>query len=277
MKRRALRFLAPQLGPSAFEGLDGWQSTDLTPTPEGCAHSRTTELISNPRQVQRCLDCQVAFATGDDPFDDSQTEFWDEKNLRAIYRMERGRIGSLWDFLSCRTVMMHGAQFQSLEPPNRRALDVGAGCGYFLHWLKGYFQFETWGLEPSEWGRRYARETFGLENITPETTPTEAKMDDDFFGLLILVQTLEHVPQPLELLKDIHRVGVPGAVFYGEVPDSDYLKDWHFPEHRWFFNEPSLDYHLRCAGFEVLKIFPGRALPWPEAVPFLSWLARKPV
>jgi SAM-dependent methyltransferase len=171
---------------------------------------------------------------------------------------------------------MHGAGFCSQEPPNRRALDVGAGCGHFLHLLRGFFQFDVFGLEPSEWARRYASETFGIDNLRAESTPREANMPDNHFGLLILSHTLEHVPDALGLLKDVYRVGAPGAVFYGEVPDSDYFKDWHFPEHRWFFNEPSLDFHLRCAGFEVLRIFRGRALPWPEALPLLSWLARKP-
>lgn len=272
LKARALRALAPELH---LQHWHDWQRSPIPPVPTGCSHSRASIEREDPRPILRCPDCRVAFPR-DPQLKPDQTDYYTPDAFATMYKHERGRLPSLWDSMMCHAIFLHGSGIMLQDPPNRRALDMGCGGGHFLKFLHGYCGFEPWGIEPSEWGVRHCREEFQLPNIVQAMDPDEAALPDDFFGFVSLIHTLEHVPDPIETLKKLHRVAAPGASFFGEVPDSDFYGDWGHWEHRWFFNEQSLDFHLRSSGWEVQRIFAGRTLPWPEPVAFLSWYATKP-
>lgn len=272
LKARALRVLAPEFHP---EYMQNWERSVLPPTPTGCSHNKAYSELEWPRTILRCPECRVAFPKNPELRPD-QTDYYTPEAYAMMYKSERGRLPSLWDSMMCHAIFLHGSGVMLQDPPNLRALDMGCGGGQFLKFISGYCGFEPWGIEPSEWGVRHCREEFGLPNIIQAMDPDEAGLPDNHFGFVSLIHTLEHVPDPIGTLKQLYRVAAPGASFFGEVPDSNYYGDWGHCEHRWFFNEPSLDFYLRSSGWEVQRIFAGRRLPWPEPVAFLSWYARKP-
>lgn len=76
-------------------------------------------------------------------------------------------------------------------------LDVGCGYGFFMD-LAGKNGWKATGVELSPAGARFARENFGLDVFTGNIT--EAGLADKSFDLISLQHTLEHIPEPLDML-----------------------------------------------------------------------------
>jgi SAM-dependent methyltransferase len=76
-------------------------------------------------------------------------------------------------------------------------LDVGCGYGFFMD-LAEKNGWKTKGVELSPAGARFARENFGLDVFTGNIT--EARLADKSFDLISLQHTLEHIPEPLDML-----------------------------------------------------------------------------
>lgn len=101
------------------------------------------------------------------------------------------------------------------QPPDgARVLDFGCGGGDLLNELQA-FGWETWGIEPAEDG---AFVRHGRLDAVP-STPT--------FNLIVAHHVLEHVPRPLELLRQFATAARPGAFLSVRVPRFDTL-----PVHR---------------------------------------------
>ncbi len=76
-------------------------------------------------------------------------------------------------------------------------LDVGCGYGFFMD-LAEKNGWKTTGVELSPAGARFARENFGLDVFAGDIT--EAGLADKSFDLISLQHTLEHIPEPLDML-----------------------------------------------------------------------------
>lgn len=96
-----------------------------------------------------------------------------------------------------------------------RLLEIGAAAGGFLI----YCQNDGWltfGVELSAPSSRLAREQHGLDVITG--TIHDAAYPDDFFDVVTSWQTLEHVPDPREVITEIFRTLRSGGFFVWSVP-----------------------------------------------------------
>jgi SAM-dependent methyltransferase len=99
-------------------------------------------------------------------------------------------------------------------PPGASVLDFGCGEGKLLDALQNC-GWETWGIEPAFDAafRRHRR----LHDIP----------DEPRFDLILVVHVLEHVPNPLQLLKQFAAASRPGGHLLVGVPRLDTL-----PTHR---------------------------------------------
>jgi len=93
--------------------------------------------------------------------------------------------------------------------------EVGCGMGYFLAYARtqGY---SVSGIEYAALGTRVAREKFGLDvaqGSFEELPVVENTHDVIFFG-----DVLEHLVEPLEMLRKAHRMTRQGGVVAAEVP-----------------------------------------------------------
>jgi len=101
-------------------------------------------------------------------------------------------------------------------PPGKRVLDVGAAGGSFLAEARkrGYLPF---GVEPSQWMCRFAREHYGLD-LEPGTIFDVAR-EPGSLDLLSLWDVLEHTTDPTAVLKRAHELLAPGGTLAISVPD----------------------------------------------------------
>jgi len=95
-------------------------------------------------------------------------------------------------------------------------LDIGCGEGFFLFNASsaGYI---TKGIELSQDAVEYARREFGLD---VEAKPfEELQFPEGHFDVITLWQVLEHVPYPLVILKEVHRILKPEGMLVASTPN----------------------------------------------------------
>ena len=115
----------------------------------------------------------------------------------------------------------------------QRVLDVGCGNGFFLEYFRKA-GFETFGLEYSPSAASAAREK-GFVIVEKKLGDC---MPEDFggtFDLICLFQVLEHVPNPVQFIRDAARLVKPGGSLIIAVPTEEGLPSKLAPyePHRW--------------------------------------------
>jgi 2-polyprenyl-3-methyl-5-hydroxy-6-metoxy-1,4-benzoquinol methylase len=95
-------------------------------------------------------------------------------------------------------------------------LDIGCAQGFFL-FSASKAGYTTKGIEISQDAVEYAREEFGLD---VEAKPfEELRFPENSFDVVTLWQVLEHVPYPLMVLNEVHRILKPGGLVVASTPN----------------------------------------------------------
>jgi len=140
-----------------------------------------------------------------------------------------------------------------------RLIDIGCGSGEFLYQMKN-FGWEVYGVEISQESADMGNKQ-GLNIFCGELG--EADFPDNFFDVVVLSQTLEHVYSPGSYLEKIHRLLKEGGLLIIGVPNVGCLEIQVFgrschaldvPRHLHFFTIASLRNYLEKYGFKVEKV-----------------------
>ncbi|HUT79345.1 MAG TPA: class I SAM-dependent methyltransferase [Polyangia bacterium] len=146
---------------------------------------------------------------------------------------------------------------EQLDPPAgepRTLLDVGSGLGVFGARMKER-GWEVTALDPDPRAVEHAEQRIGVRGVVADFMAVEALGE---FRLLTLNKVLEHVADPLQMLRRtrMHLAG-DGRV-YVEVPDGEVAaerggegREELFVEHLHAFSAASLALLARRAGFEL--------------------------
>jgi SAM-dependent methyltransferase len=163
---------------------------------------------------------------------------------RAKSWLERRSVSALWD---------------DLAPP-RRVLDVGCASGELLETIRQAGNTNVSGVEPDADAAQRARER-GIDVHTG--TIEGAALPDASIDTAILSHTLEHVPDPLETLREVQRVLRPGGALILWLPNADsiearllrgYWIGYDAPRHLTTFSVATLTFALHQAGFMVTSV-----------------------
>lgn len=145
-------------------------------------------------------------------------------------------------------------------------LDVGCASGEFLHLLQKNYNWpaETLkGLEPSHLSTEHARSNYNL-NVT-ECTAEEADFTVDQYSVIVLLNTMEHLPEPRTALLRFHKWLKPnGMLVIGNVPNAKGLApslepamfiDKNFPDgqHHFHYTPATLTKLCESVGFQVVS------------------------
>jgi SAM-dependent methyltransferase len=140
-----------------------------------------------------------------------------------------------------------------------RLLDIGCGSGEFLNQMKN-FGWEAFGVEINKESADMGNKR-GLNIFCGELGG--ADFPQNYFDVVVLSQTLEHVYSPGAYLEKIYRLLKEGGLLIIGVPNIGCLEskmfkqNWHaleVPRHLHFFTVPSLRRHLEKYGFKVEKV-----------------------
>ncbi len=157
-----------------------------------------------------------------------------------------------------------------------RVLEIGCGGGEFLASFRDR-GWKTLGVEP---GRQHAEQARrrGIEVIERPLTDDLIKHLGSFDAVL-LIHVLEHMIDPEEMLRMIHKLLKPGGIFFCEVPN-DFsplqeaavavrgLRPWWvvLPDHLNYFSVSTLSAFVAGNGFDVVV----RTTDFPVEM-FLLW------
>lgn len=146
----------------------------------------------------------------------------------------------------------------------QRLLDVGCGTGDFLLFAQQH-GWQGLGVEASVEAADIAR-SYGAVVYTGALAALHERHATNF-GAVSLLHVLEHVPHPLELLRQVHDLMEPDALLLLQVPNdfsemqraaekNASRKGWWVavPDHVNYFNFETLPPFVERAGFQVAKL-----------------------
>jgi 2-polyprenyl-3-methyl-5-hydroxy-6-metoxy-1,4-benzoquinol methylase len=206
------------------------------------ATGRPTEsLYGRAGSLVRCTSCglvrqdpppAVAYTEAEDP--DYLAE---ERGIRVTFRRTLERI-------------------ESYRPPGK-LLDVGCGPGLLLEEARAR-GWDPVGIELSEWAVGEAKRR-GLD--VRQQTLDELDLPPGSLDAVVLADLIEHVEDPLALMRRVRELLNPGGVVFCATPDvsslaARVLRRWWWsvlPGHLCLFSGPTLERLMTEAGLEVLE------------------------
>lgn len=151
--------------------------------------------------------------------------------------LRRTVVWPLLTFLSKRRL-----EFSGIPPyySRHRILDVGCGSGSFVREME-QLGWEAYGLELNPEAVRYARDHMDLK-VSEGSLPS-LKLEAGFFDVVTMFDSFEHMPNPREVLDDVHRILAPGGLLIMNTPNFNSFYRKVFGD-RWFNVAAPLHYYL---------------------------------
>lgn len=137
-------------------------------------------------------------------------------------------------------------------------LEIGCGRGDFLYELKK-IGWDIHGNEISELSAQKAQKLLGDRIIIGSINE---KFEDSFFDVVIIYHVLEHLPDPMETLKEIARIIKKDGLLLIAVPNMDSILAKIFKtcwfgfgmaENNYYFSRKTLGNYLSKTGFLITK------------------------
>ena len=163
------------------------------------------------------------------------------------------------------------------KPPERRALpwhgqgrllDFGCGGGSFIARMAEQ-GWQVIGLDASVGAVRKIQEELGLKALVG--TLPHPELSAGSFDVVTMWHSLEHVHEPLRILREAYQLLVPGGRLLIAVPNIDgwpfrwFGRSWFgldVPRHLTHFTPASLRLMLECSGFRVDQLRMLRHSDW---------------
>jgi 2-polyprenyl-3-methyl-5-hydroxy-6-metoxy-1,4-benzoquinol methylase len=214
--------------------------------------------IAQANRIVRCNRCGLMYASPRArEVDHVEIESWthdDNWNMAAErpQRFEKERL-QVRDYRNTRALLSR------LYPNRGKILELGSSMGFLLK----SFQDEGWevlGVDPNRYACRYASERLGVPSIP--ATLEDAGIPDASIDVVLMMHVIEHVPDPVQTLREIHRILKPGGHLVLETPRYDTLmfkllghreRSISCAGHIYFFTNDSLRKTCQRAGFQVVQ------------------------
>jgi 2-polyprenyl-3-methyl-5-hydroxy-6-metoxy-1,4-benzoquinol methylase len=153
---------------------------------------------------------------------------------------------------------------QGLFPSdNRVLLDYGCGAGIWLELLRrGGVDWRLIGTEVNSRSIE-AVHALGLEGYHCDENSLSEYIKAESVGVIHLFHVIEHLPDPIDVLRKLAATLEPGGAIYGQTPNIDawdcklfgqYWSQWHVPRHLVLYTPDTLRAHAAAAGLEVKSI-----------------------
>jgi len=217
-------------------------------------------LIKNTYRYVRCRSCGLVFVNPMPSAEELETIYDDplyfaNRNEWAYgyndYFAERRFYTPLFD----RRVRQCERTLGVTDGRGRRLLEVGCAAGFLLE-VAGSRGWEVAGVEMSRHAAEFANKRLG--GVVRIGSLEQAQLDSDSFDAAVMLDVIEHVANPVALLREVKRVVKPGGVLLLSAPNVRSLlvrllgRRWfHFKrDHVILFSAPTLLRALEAAGFD---------------------------
>jgi SAM-dependent methyltransferase len=202
----------------------------------------------NKIQIYICKNCKTLYS----PISDVNLGDYDE-----MYS-PHNRNSSVSEFSQMRLLEIVSS-FDNQRKTNR-LLDVGSGAGSLL---SAAIQ-SGWDAEGTEVSKSAANLLRQRNFNVFHGELSEAKLPSDVFDVVTASEVIEHIPVPIEVLREIHRVLRAGGMFWATTPHGRSFSS-RFLGVKWCQVEPPVHIHLfstqgmigllKRAGFKNIEVF----------------------
>ena len=160
---------------------------------------------------------------------------------------------------SCRGSLSASPKY--LSASQARILEIGCATGEYLATLHNHGYQNLVGIEYNPDIAQMARERHGLEVI--EGDIFAGAFPSQTFDVVIMRYVLEHVPNPMSTLREVHRLLKPGGWYIFSIPNPDsldarvYGKYWfghEIPRHLHNYPQETLKHMLAQTGLDLHKL-----------------------
>lgn len=141
----------------------------------------------------------------------------------------------------------------------KKILDVGCGGGFFLAGLDN--SWEKYGTEINPDAVKYGRDNFGIDILKGELR--DINFSDETFDVIKMRGTIEHLPDPMNELRESYRILHNGGLLAVNTPNIDSLCARIYKgkfrmvdpiHHIYYFSTKILSLMLEIVGFKVQKV-----------------------
>lgn len=226
-----------------------------------CNYEGNMEIKStvNNRDIVCCPNCKLEFIYNQPTFDE----------IKKIYSNEYYKSWGMEEGENNEVSIIKRSTFKNMLKkilPYKKEgniLDIGTASGFLLEEAKK-LGFEPYGVELSEYSSSIAKKKFGdnrIYNGTLEASPFK----ENFFDLITMTDLLEHIKNPIEILKYCHNLlRYTGGYIMITVPDTtsfthNLMKSkWtqYKLEHLFYFNRKNMEIIAKNTGFEIIYMRP---------------------
>ncbi len=237
--------------------------------------------VAQPNQIVRCNRCGLMYASPRLGVDCEAIGTWeDNPNWDAAkerpQRFEKEQL-QVRDYADTREMLAR------LYPQRGKLVEIGSGMGFQLD----AFRKEGWdvlGIDPDRNGCRHAKNKLHIPAIA--STLEAAKLPDASVDVVIMLHVIEHLPDPMATLREIHRVLKPQGRLVLETPRYDTLmhkimgrreRSLGCEGHIYFYTTDTLRKTCEAAGFSLVRHdFVGRSLTLDRLAYNVGVITRSP-
>ncbi len=153
--------------------------------------------------------------------------------------------------------------------PRDRVLDYGCGVApHLVHFRSRGVNIAGAEITPSVVD---AYRAAGFE-VTRIQRLDQIPYPDREFDIIYLMQVFEHIPQPHEFLREVHRILKPGGALYAAVPNgcslwrkvfgANWVSGWFAPFHVFAYSQEPVRVLAAAHGFDVVRSWSSTPESW---------------
>ncbi|MEW6040855.1 MAG: methyltransferase domain-containing protein [Elusimicrobiota bacterium] len=197
--------------------------------------------------LNKCLNCDIVI-TSPQPSDELIARIYKKDYFLQLVRNEKLQIDENTKRMKIIGKYMH---------LGKKILDVGCGTGLFLSQVSS--GNKIFGVEISSDAVEIARKRSGGKIYLGELE--SINFDDENFDIITLIHTLEHVKNPVNVIKECRRILKPDGIIIIETPNRNFLFRLPFGygrpspvEHLFQFNPQNIKKLLENLNFRVIEV-----------------------
>lgn len=209
-------------------------------------------------KVFKCLDCGLVF-----------TDFkWSNKFAKQIYTDEYYKGWGILDEQDKKTISAlkrstfnrYLKMLPRITKKHPKILDVGCATGFLLEEAKE-LGYDPYGVEISDYSSKVAQDKFGKTKVFCGSLE-ESKFEKSSFDVIVMSDLIEHVSDPLKLLKSAYGYLRPNGQILIITPNIESLLKKvmgkyyvnYKEEHLFYFNKKTLSEILNDADMDILTV-----------------------
>jgi 2-polyprenyl-3-methyl-5-hydroxy-6-metoxy-1,4-benzoquinol methylase len=202
-------------------------------------------------KFMKCRECGLVYQNPQPVFEDLKNRYKDDY---FVYELENDE-----NFFNLMKLGLKDIKFFKYKSfVNNRFLDIGCATGLLVKHMKDR-GWDSKGLEICRESAEYGIKKRGVNIIISRLS--DAGFNDNYFSVIHFSHVIEHVPLPLNFLKEVYRILAPGGMIIIATPNVDSLqavlfKDkWRsaIADHLTLFSRKTLKKMLIKAGFKIRK------------------------